>query len=755
MGAGARTRAGLAVRCILLGLSTVIASVALASGAWAPSAQAHAAFLESKPPPGTRLDSAPRRLALEFTEPLNRALTKAALTEVASGRSIPAVLSGETNRELVLRPRAPLGRAAYRVDWHTVSTEDGHALEGSFSFGVEADAVGAAQELEQSPLARGGWLRIALRGVFYASLFFFAGGVFSGVLLSRRESPASWLAPESLRSSLHEEPARRGVAARAWRRTLDAGWIAAGAAAAVAMAEAADASGGLDPQGAADFLLSNVAGLGRAFTVLALIFAVLSAKRSVVVGAGFSAMAFLAIAVSGHANSADPRLLSVATDWVHLLAGAVWIGGIGQIVAAWPLLVRRRPAEVRRQLMGTVLERFGMLALPAFLVVVATGSVTALIQLGTPEALWQTAYGRVLAAKIAVVALIGGASYWHGMRLRPRLLAAHRHDYDRLERRHWRLLGAEPAGAVAVLIAAAALVSFPLPPRQFSEAGEALASAPACNPCPLQRPRANELSVADQAGSSIVAVWLRRAGGNLEGTLRVLGRDLKPAPRAAIPTAGLKGCGRGCWNFRLRGEPREIVVQVPEGGRLYSARLPARWLPDESRRARTLLERAQSTMRRLRSVREVERVTSGPVGFALTKYRLQAPDRLAYTTNLGSGSISIGERAWVRYEKGSPWQEDRFAGGGPRFRTRSWFRWTPYAVTVRLLGVERRRGRQLAELALMDHGTPVWTRLTMDLESKRVLRTRVITDGHFQTQRLLAFNEPMNIRPPREARDGP
>lgn len=749
------TRAELVVRCLLLGVATVIASAALASGAWTPSAEAHAAFLEAEPSPGARLDSAPRRMVLEFTEPLNRALTKATLIEVGSGKEIPATLGGETNRELVLRPRARLGRAAYRVDWHTVSTEDGHALEGSFSFGVGTPAVGAAQELEQSPLARGGWLRMVLRTALYASLFFFAGGIFVGAVLSRREGPAAWLAPEELHPSAFREATDGAhVADRAWRRTLDAGWIAAGAAAAVAAAEAADASGGLSAQGAADFLLSNVAGLGRALTVLALLAAVLSANRSVVMGAGWSAMAFLAIAVSGHANSAEPRSVAVITDWVHLVAGAVWLGGIAQIGATWLLFVRRRPAEVRRELMSTVLKRFGTLALPAFLAVVATGSVSALIQLGAPEALWQTAYGRVLALKIVLVGLIGGASYWHAMRLRPRLLAVHRHDHERLERRHWRLLGAEPAGALGVLIVAAALVTFPLPPRQLSEAGDALASVPPCDPCPLERPRANELAVAEQAGSSIAAVWLRRAGGELVGTLRVLGRDLKPVPRAAIPGAALEGCGRGCWNFRLRGEPRELVVQVPEAGRLYSARLPARWHAGEGRRARRLLERAQTTMRELRSVREVEHVTSGPVGFALTRYRLQAPDRLAYRTNLGTESITIGERAWTRYDQGSPWQEGRFAGGGPRFRTRTWFRWTPYARAARLLSVRRRQGRRLAELALMDHGTPVWTRLTVDLESARVLRSRVITDSHFQTQRLLAFNGPVSIRPPRKAGDG-
>ena len=51
------------------------------------------------------------------------------------------------------------------VRWHSVSTDDGHALEGSFSFGVRASALGGQHTLVQSPLARGGLLRIGLRGL--------------------------------------------------------------------------------------------------------------------------------------------------------------------------------------------------------------------------------------------------------------------------------------------------------------------------------------------------------------------------------------------------------------------------------------------------------------------------------------------------------------------------------------------------------------------------------------------------------------
>jgi copper resistance protein D len=197
-----------------------------------------------------------------------------------------------------------------------------------------------------------------------------------------------------------------------------------------------------------------------------------------------------------------------------------------------------------------VLKRFGKVALPAFFVVVASGLVNALIELGHVQALWESSYGRVLAVKIALVGAVALASYLHALRLRPRILASNPHLPEKLERRHWRLLSSEPAIAICVVAAAATLVAFPLPPRQLGEAGEAEATASAaCNPRPLRAPRPDELSVADQAGSSIAAFWLRRSDDRLVGNVRLLDANAKPvdAPLACsaerLSLAGLAAGG--------------------------------------------------------------------------------------------------------------------------------------------------------------------------------------------------------------------
>ena len=736
-------RAGCGRAWVALLLAAVLSVVAL--GPLAVDASAHAAFLESTPEAGARVERSPGRIVLEFTEPLNRGLSRATLVPAGGGEPLAARLEPGARGRLALRPLAALATGAYRLEWHTVSTEDGHALEGSLSFGVRAPALAGGQQIEQSPLARRGLIRIALRGLFYAALLYFGGGVIVAALLGSPREPAGWLVPRSAEDP--ESQARR--AGRAWRRTLDCGCLAAGLGVAVTLAEAADA-GGLSLRAMSDFLLSNVAGLARAATVLALAGSALLAPRRLAPAAGLVVVALLAVALGGHANSADPRFAAVASDALHLLGAAVWLGGLAQIALAWLPLDRAADRELRRAVMAGVLERFGGVALPAFLIVASTGLVNAWIQLGEPSALWQTSYGRLLGLKIALVAAIALVSYWHAIRLRPRLLRANSRAPLRLERRHWRLLGSEPLLALAVVGVAAVLVAFPLPPRQLADADEARALAgEACDPCPQPKPRATELAVAEQAGASIAAVWVRREGTGLAGRLRVLDRDAKAvaAARARIRAAEQASCGPGCLDFRLRSRASVLDVRVRERDSTSVARVPVRWRPDDNARARRLLRRAQRAMGELRGVRQHELVTSGPGSLAETWYRLRAPDRLAYRTGGRAEAVTIGADQWSRVD-GLPWRKERFGGGGPAFRTRGWFRWISYARAVRLLGVRREGGRRVAELALIDQATPVWFRLTIDLATKHVLRARMIAGGHFMTQRFSGFDRPVRIEPP-------
>ena len=351
----------------LRALRRLIGGVAVAAGVLAvgvSSALAHSAFIGSTPEPGERLEQPPARVTLAFTEPLNRKLSTVRLVAVESGDRLPVEVTAPSSKRLAVVPSGPLRRGAFEVEGHTVSTLDGHALEGSFSFGVQAAAAGGEHSLEQSPLARDGWLRVLARAAMYATLFLFVGALLLGALLGR-DRRGSWLVPADAPDAA---PLRR----RERVASLQLGLVAAAAAAAAALADAADAAGSLSASGLSDYLLGGLPGFARLATVLLIVVAALMGARGLRSAAAPAALALLAVAASGHASSADPRLPAIALDWVHLLAAAVWVGGIALVVVVWGPRLRRRSPDVRGYVARRVLSAFGGVALPAFFVVAST-----------------------------------------------------------------------------------------------------------------------------------------------------------------------------------------------------------------------------------------------------------------------------------------------------------------------------------------------------------------------------------------------
>ncbi|HLB21951.1 MAG TPA: CopD family protein, partial [Solirubrobacteraceae bacterium] len=680
-----------------------------------------------------------------------------AIYQAQSGRRIAVSVSFPAALEMALRPAYALARGSYRVEWHSVSTDDGHELEGSFSFGVQAPALGGATTTVAGPLAGLGWLRTLLRAAFYPALFLFAGALMLRTLLGGRERDL-WLLPGGVRRQLGGE--RAAAVVRTERSlVLDAGLLATALAAAVVLVETQIAAGDLSPRAIHAFLLTDTPGLARVGLILLLALAVTGAVMAPAFGGVVAALALGELALSGHADSASPRALAVAVDWIHLLAGALWLGGIAVIAWIWVRRLRNAGPEVRLAVMGELLPRFGRVALPAFIVVASTGILNAYIQLRHPSLLWESSYGRTLLVKSALVGVIALVSYTHVFRLRPRLLAANPHPDAAAERRHWRLLGSEAVLGVGLAVAVAVLVAFPLP-REVA-AARTLAARPlgACNPCVLPLPTADQLAVATNAGSEIVAGWLRHSGGNLKGQVRVLDIDGQPAstPFEIEGTAAVSpSCGPGCRAFTIRGTPPAVrVVLSPDRGE-RSATLPTRWRPAGSNAARRILDRAQAVMRHLRSVRQIERVNSVPGLYALSDGRARAPDRWAYTTYVvrppappqrEDELVAIGARQWTRHP-GGRWQLQPQGGTLP-FRTPTLFTWSSYAEAVRLIGVEHSHGRAVATLALMDPGTPAWWTLRVELATGRVLDAQLITSGHFISTQYSQFNSAPSVLAPR------
>ena len=95
--------------------------------------------------------------------------------------------------------------------------------------------------------------------------------------------------------------------------------------------------------------------------------------------------------------------------WIHVTCAAIWVGGslfIGVVFA--PILKKMSmPIEERLQLMIKVGRRFNKLAVPALIILMATGMYQAHLILQKSDLLLESSYGNILVIKIIlVVALI-------------------------------------------------------------------------------------------------------------------------------------------------------------------------------------------------------------------------------------------------------------------------------------------------------------------------------------------------------------
>ena len=128
-----------------------------------------------------------------------------------------------------------------------------------------------------------------------------------------------------------------------------------------------------------------VAGVGLAW----------SSRRAGAVIAGIAGLvAVVASAPAGHGASGRWQALGTAMTVLHVGAMAIWMGGLVGLA----LVVGRADAAVAR--------RLSPVATVAMLVVVATGTVQAIRQLGSIDALTETTYGKWLPVKLVAVGLV-------------------------------------------------------------------------------------------------------------------------------------------------------------------------------------------------------------------------------------------------------------------------------------------------------------------------------------------------------------
>ncbi len=192
-------------------------------------------------------------------------------------------------------------------------------------------------------------------------------------------------------------------------------------------------------------------------------------------GAMLAAGAVLVVpGAAGHAAQTAPRGLTLLFDWLHLVGGSIWLGGLVGVLVVWFGV----PAPERVPALSVCVPRFSNVAVGSVLVLAATGVGEAVDHMPAVNALWETGYGRAILVKTGLLGAALLIASGNLLRSRSRLIAAARDPAlgEPAARLLRRLVSGEVAIVGAIVFAAAVLSSLPPPPPAFALENSAIAN---------------------------------------------------------------------------------------------------------------------------------------------------------------------------------------------------------------------------------------------------------------------------------------
>ncbi|MFI5999693.1 copper resistance protein CopC [Streptomyces sp. NPDC051366] len=373
---------------------TLVAALWALMLAGAGPALAHAGLSGSDPADGAVLDSAPKQVTLTFTESVSFLDGSLRVLSPADDRVNPRQpqhADGQANTARVAL-EGNLAQGTYTVAWRVVSA-DGHPISGAFTFSIgkpsETTAVVAKTSPDDTAASR---LYGFFRYVAYSGLALLVGAA-AFVLVC-------W-------------PGAMGI--RPLRRLLVVGWttLVASTVALLLLRGPYEAGGPLSSAFDPSLLGRTLTGRsGIALTARLVLLALaavflrqtpvrLGVRLRLVAGVALALGLALTWAAAEHASAGIQVPLAIPVAVLHLVAMAVWLGGLITLSSA---LRHRGPDSC--EIPASAFSRFSSLAFAAVVVLAGTGAYQSWRQVGSWAALATTSYGRTLCLKVAAVVLV-------------------------------------------------------------------------------------------------------------------------------------------------------------------------------------------------------------------------------------------------------------------------------------------------------------------------------------------------------------
>ena len=456
-------------------VATAVALALVLPGA----ASAHAYLVKTVPAASVVLSASPPEVALTYDEAVEPRFAIISVTDATAHQETtgPVHRSPANPDTLVVPLRPHLAEGWYLVYWRAISV-DGHPVQGAFTFAVGPNQGPAPQFRVPSISQTATATKLLIARWFMFLSVMIAIGLFVLRLMIAR-------------------PLVRRVEGTSLRAASIA-FVVCSLLGLVAVPVYLDFATAIDSLRSvfdvgALVPLFRVTAFGRGYVDMEIAFALFCvaawitlwvdrpkrehrsiAELLAVVGALVGAAAVLVFpGLSGHAGQTSPRGLSLLLDWLHLVSGSLWLGGLIGLLVVWASL----PALRRIAGLAVCVPRFSNVAFVSVLLLLGTGVAATIIHMPTLSALWQTSYGVAILVKVGLLAaamILGAVNL---LRTKPHLVAAR--ERPELGEPAARLLrGAISLEAVlvtAAVFAAAVLSSLAPPAAALAEVGSALA----------------------------------------------------------------------------------------------------------------------------------------------------------------------------------------------------------------------------------------------------------------------------------------
>lgn len=496
---------------------------------------AHAVPRATQPAANAVLHEAPREITIRFSE---RVEARASSLQVLDAHGIridegKATIAPEDPwlYRLVL---PPLGAGVYTVSWRVMSADDGHVTDGAYVFVVGEAGISPAAAADQV-IAVTGWFDALVRWLGMLGAVAMMGLLTASLVFWRRRPP--------------RVPSPSGVLP--WLVVL----LLSGGFALFARLQRLPFEGS-EWAGLVTLMSGGVGQITAAkIAIVLLLFGILiaywwgSRGRTWLWSLALILTVLLLMGdawVSHVAAAVVWRGVALIAELTHLLGVALWVGGLGYFATLfwWSAFCEESPAAE----LAWAIPAFSLLAVGAVGLLTISGLYLAQLHLGSLAQLLSTPYGRILLAKLGVVALMVALGGYHQFVVHPRIVAslkASDPSADRSSRQFKYTLRLEAILALSALLLAAFLGTTSPPSGTPSHVAETFRQVRAVGDAQLT-----------------VEVWPLRPGPNAI-RLTVTGQDGQALPdaRAALVQLQAAGSNAAPLGFTLHREAAGVFVK--------------------------------------------------------------------------------------------------------------------------------------------------------------------------------------------------